>query len=74
MTGSPAQQPVEGRLADRLSQPGRDAATARMRVVTLLRRLNSYDRAAYRSVARMRLPLLDEPLRVVSDFANFSKP
>jgi undecaprenyl-diphosphatase len=22
----------------------------------------------------MRMPLLDEPLRLVSDFANFSKP
>ena len=40
----------------------------------LLRRLDSYDRAAYRSVARLRMPLLDEPLRLVSDFANFSKP
>jgi undecaprenyl-diphosphatase len=45
-----------------------------MRVVTLLRRLDSHDRAGYRSVARMRIPLLDGPLRVVSDFANFSKP
>jgi undecaprenyl-diphosphatase len=45
-----------------------------MGAVTLLRRLDGYDRAAYRSVARMRLPLLDEPLRLVSDFANFSKP
>jgi undecaprenyl-diphosphatase len=40
----------------------------------LLRRLDSYDRAAYRWVAQLRLPLLDEPLRLVSDFANFSKP
>ena len=74
MTGSPAQQPAEGRLADWLSQPGDDAATTRMRVVTLLRRLDSYDRAVYRSVAQLHVPLLDEPLRLVSDFANFSKP
>jgi hypothetical protein len=25
-------------------------------------------------VAQLRVPLLDEPLRLVSDFANFSKP
>ena len=74
MTGPPAQQPVEGRLADRLSPPGDGAGTARMRAVTLLRRLDGYDRAVYRSVAELRLPLLDEPLRLVSDFANFSKP
>ena len=42
--------------------------------MTLLRRLDRYDRAGYRSVARLRIPLLDEPLRLVSDFANFSKP
>ena len=45
-----------------------------MRAVTLLRRLDSYDRAGYRTLARLRIPLLDEPLRLVSDFANFSKP
>ena len=39
-----------------------------------MRRLDSYDRAAYRFVARLHIPLLDEPLRLVSDFANFSKP
>ena len=66
-------EPVEERLADRLSarQAG---AGPRMRAVALLRRLGSYDRAAYRSVARLSTPLLDEPLRRVSDFANFSKP
>ncbi len=73
-TGSNAEQPVEGRLAERLSRhrPGEGPAT--MRAVTLLRRLDGYDRAAYRSVAQLRIPLLDEPLRLVSDFANFSKP
>ena len=66
-------EPVEERLADRLSarQAG---AGPRMRAVALLRRLGRYDRAAYRSVARLSTPLLDEPLRRVSDFANFSKP
>ena len=74
MTGSPAQQPFEGRLADRLSAPRDGVGTARARAVTLLRRLDGYDRGVYQSVARLRLPLLDEPLRLVSDFANFSKP
>jgi membrane-associated phospholipid phosphatase len=74
MTGSHAHQPVEGRLADRLSALRTGAGTARLRAVTLLRRLDSYDRAGYRSVARLHIPLLDEPLRLVSDFANFSKP
>jgi membrane-associated phospholipid phosphatase len=47
---------------------------ARIRVSLLLRRLAGYDRALYRSVARLSIPLMDEPLRRVSDFANFSKP
>ena len=73
MTGPPAREPVEERLADRLSarQAG---AGPRIRAVALLRRLGRYDRAAYRAVARLSTPLLDEPLRRVSDFANFSKP
>ena len=37
-------------------------------------RLSAYDRALYRSVAELSTPVLDEPLRRVSDFANFSKP
>ncbi|WP_328521064.1 phosphatase PAP2 family protein [Kribbella sp. NBC_00359] len=37
-------------------------------------RLSAYDRALYRSVAELPTPVLDEPLRRVSDFANFSKP
>lgn len=41
---------------------------------TLRRSLGSYDRAAYRWVAQLRLPVLDKSLRLVSDFANFSKP
>jgi membrane-associated phospholipid phosphatase len=52
----------------------RPAGTARTRALTLLRRLDGYDRAVYRSVAELHLPLLDAPLRLVSDFANFSKP
>ncbi|MFI7061296.1 phosphatase PAP2 family protein [Kribbella sp. NPDC050124] len=39
-----------------------------------LRRLEAWDHAVFRSVARMSTPVLDEPLRRASDFANFSKP
>ena len=42
--------------------------------MAVLRRLGRYDRAVYRSVARLSTPLLDEPLRWVSGFANHSKP
>ncbi|MFG1813630.1 phosphatase PAP2 family protein [Kribbella sp. NPDC049174] len=73
MTGSPPPGPVEERLADRLvDQPG--AGAARQRASSLLRRLGGYDRVVYRSVAELSTPRLDEPLRRVSDFANFSKP
>jgi hypothetical protein len=74
MTDSNAEQPAEGQLTDRLSAPRTGPGTARKRAVTLLRRLDNYDHAAYRWVAQLRIPLLDEPLRLVSDFANFSKP
>jgi undecaprenyl-diphosphatase len=40
----------------------------------VLRRLGRLDRAVYQSVAAMSTPLLDRPLRPVSDFADFSKP
>ena len=53
---------------------GRGGGTPAARRSSLLRRLGSYDRAVYRSVARMSTPLLDEPLRRVSGFANLSKP
>ena len=42
--------------------------------MTLLGSLDCYDRAAYRWVAQLRLPVLDKSLKLVSDFANFSKP
>jgi membrane-associated phospholipid phosphatase len=71
MTGAP--EPVEERLADRLSARQAGAGPP-IRAVALLRRLGSYDRAAYRSVARLSTPLLDQPLRRVSVFADFSKP
>ncbi len=67
-------EPVEERLARRLGD--RDGALARPSrgAASLLRRLARWDRAVYRSVAQMQTPLLDEPLRRVSAFANYSKP
>jgi undecaprenyl-diphosphatase len=64
-------EPVEEQLADRLA---RQAGPSSVRAASLLRRLGGYDRAVYRHVAGLSTPLLDEPLRRVSHFANFSKP
>jgi membrane-associated phospholipid phosphatase len=71
MTSPIPPEPVEERLADRLSARTR---TRPSRAVRLLRRLGRVDRAAYRAVAETSTPLLDGPLRQVSHFANFSKP
>ena len=73
MTDSPRPEPIEERLANRFAQPA-GAGAARIRAASMLRRLAGYDRALYRSVARLSTPLMDEPLRRVSDFADFSKP
>lgn len=75
MPDSDPLEPVEERLARRLS--GREVgagARSRRRAAWLLRRLARYDRAVYRAVAQLQTPLLDEPLRRASDFANYSKP
>jgi membrane-associated phospholipid phosphatase len=72
MTSPTPSQPVEERLANRLS--ARSASPRPSPAERLLRRLGRLDRAAYRTVAEMSTPLLDGPLRRVSDFANFSKP
>lgn len=72
MTSPVPSEPVEERLADRLS--ARHAAAPPTRTVRVLRRLGTADRAAYRAVAQMSTPWLDGPLRRVSGFANFSKP
>jgi undecaprenyl-diphosphatase len=71
MTSSRGPEPVDERLADRLSswQVQRPSRT-----VQVLRRLGRLDRAAYRAVAEMSIPRLDGPLCRVSNFANFSKP
>ncbi len=46
MTSSQPQQPVGGRLADRLSALRAGTGTARPLAVSMLRRLDRYDRAA----------------------------
>jgi membrane-associated phospholipid phosphatase len=72
MTNPIRPEPVEERLADRISawRAGAEPSGA----VRLLRQLGRLDRTAYRAVAEMSTPALDRPLRRVSDFANFSKP
>ena len=68
-------EPVEERLARRLSGREVGAGSApRRQAASLLRRLARYDRAVYRSVAQLETPLLDEPMKGLSDLANFSKP
>ena len=72
MTGLTPVEPVEERLADRLSARRGDAGPSW--AVRALRRLGRLDRAAYRAVADLSTPGLDRPLRRVSNLANFSKP
>lgn len=73
VTTPAAPEPLEERLADRLGSRLGDRPSGR-RATSLLRGLAHYDRAAYRVVAGMSTPLLDEPLRRASRFANHSKP
>jgi membrane-associated phospholipid phosphatase len=51
-----------------------EAATERPPGPTVLRELGRADRAVYRAVAGFSTPVLDRPLRRVSDAANHSKP
>jgi undecaprenyl-diphosphatase len=66
-------RPVEERVADRI-----DTSHPSQRwpgwAATQLRRLGRLDRAGYRAVSGISTPWLDAPLRLVSGFANFSKP
>jgi membrane-associated phospholipid phosphatase len=66
MTSSRGPEPLADRLSSGQARPSR--------TVQVLRRLGRLDRTAYRAMAEMSTPLLDGPLRRVSDFANFSKP
>ena len=72
MTGLTPVEPVEERLADRLSARHGDAPPSWD--VRVLMQLGRLDRAAYRAVADLSTPGLDRPLRRVSKLANFSKP
>jgi membrane-associated phospholipid phosphatase len=72
MTSPIRAEPIEERLADRLS--GRHPGARPSRMVGVLRRLGRLDRAVYRTLADLSTPRLDRPLRRVSSFANFSKP
>jgi len=72
-SGTRLRESAEDWLADQLA-PGAAPGTTRARATSMLRRLGSYDRALYRTVARLSAPVVDAPLRRISDFANHSKP
>lgn len=73
MTSPATPAPLERRLAERLrSRFGDDSRLSA--VVMLLRALDRGDRRVYRSVAALRTPYLDAPMRGLADLANFSKP
>ena len=59
MTSPTPPEPVEERLADRLS--ARHGRARPSRAVRLLRRLGRFDRAAYRAVAEMSTPRAGRP-------------
>jgi hypothetical protein len=64
-------KPTVGRAVAYGPRPPGDVPMIMERV---LGRLGRLDRSAYQSVAAMSTPLLDRPLRQISDFADFSKP
>ncbi len=69
----PVTRPPEERLAEAIvERPGRPGPT-RLRVVGWLRRVGRLDRDAYRTVAGMSTPVLDEPLRQLTTAANYSR-
>jgi undecaprenyl-diphosphatase len=68
-------EPAEEGLARRLgSHRDANGASLRGQAARFLNRLGHYDRAVYGSVAQLETPLLDEPLRRLSRYANHSKP
>lgn len=67
-------EPVEERLAARIEERLRLEPRSTAALVTLLHTLGRYDRAAYRTLAETSTPTLDEPLRMISDAANYSRP
>jgi len=69
----PEPEPVEERIADRLSART-DAGDLSRAAAWVLRRLAGGDRAVYRAVARWPTPRADATLRRVSVLADRSKP
>ena len=67
-----AREPVEDWLAQRIADavPG-EQPEALLRV---LRTLGRWDRQAYEAVAGWSTPMLDEPMRLIAQVANHSKP
>ncbi|WP_406830218.1 phosphatase PAP2 family protein [Pedococcus sp. KACC 23699] len=71
MNGPTPHEPVGASLAKRLSAREDPRLSG---VVSLLRRLDAADRTVFGAVADLSTPWLDDSLRRISDFANFSKP
>lgn len=65
-----AAEPAPQRLADRLTRVG---GPAREQAAAGLRELGAADQAVYSAVAATPTPSLDEPLRRLSDAANYSR-
>lgn len=74
VSGTGRVDPVEERLAQRLGERRPQPGPVTSGAVRVLRTLGRYDREAYAVVAGMETPVLDAPLRVLSGFANHSKP
>lgn len=62
--------PVEERLADRVDA---DDRPGRHRIAQALRQAGEADRAVYTAIASTPMPTLDEPLRRLSEAANYSR-
>ncbi|SFK68008.1 phosphatase PAP2 family protein [Geodermatophilus ruber] len=66
--------PAEERLAGRLAaQPARRPVTTRKTAIAALTELGQIDRAVYRAVAGTPTPVLDRPVRRLSQAANWSR-
>ena len=61
---------VARRFAEELAQRG---GPVRQQIASMLRELGAVDRAIYSAVAATPTPALDEPLRRLSDAANYSR-
>jgi membrane-associated phospholipid phosphatase len=62
--------PVEERLADKVDAEGGEG---RERIAQALRQAGEADRAVYAAIASTPMPTLDEPLRRLSESANYSR-